>query len=239
MGPLLQDPKQSSIRIVLNPERMVINESQRLYTYLEPLRLPRGRGGRQPRAAAGGALALLRQVVRHPGRPPRGGAQDLRSPALLRGAPLRPRDGRPAAAGASSPRDVFGDRDPTAGLLPREADRGEEGEGRATRSTSACPSRRRTRSRSGRRATSWSSRSIISGATSCCRARWPRGGCSARPSPTSGCGWRSATRRSMPRGEKAGAASDARLLPGLGDARGGGPRPRRRRAQLRRQLLEG
>jgi arsenite-transporting ATPase len=34
MGPLLQDPKRSSIRIVLNPERMVINESQRLYTYL-------------------------------------------------------------------------------------------------------------------------------------------------------------------------------------------------------------
>lgn len=34
MGPLLQDPRQSSIRIVLNPERMVINESQRLYTYL-------------------------------------------------------------------------------------------------------------------------------------------------------------------------------------------------------------
>jgi len=32
MGPMLQDPKQSSIRIVLNPERMVINESQRLYT---------------------------------------------------------------------------------------------------------------------------------------------------------------------------------------------------------------
>jgi arsenite-transporting ATPase len=34
VGPLLQDPKRSSIRIVLNPERMVINESQRLYTYL-------------------------------------------------------------------------------------------------------------------------------------------------------------------------------------------------------------
>jgi arsenite-transporting ATPase len=34
MGPLLQDPRRSSIRIVLNPERMVINESQRLYTYL-------------------------------------------------------------------------------------------------------------------------------------------------------------------------------------------------------------
>jgi arsenite-transporting ATPase len=34
LGPLLQDPSRSSIRIVLNPERMVINESQRLYTYL-------------------------------------------------------------------------------------------------------------------------------------------------------------------------------------------------------------
>src|SRR6185436_10717386 len=30
MAPLLKDPERSSIRIVLNPERMVINESQRL-----------------------------------------------------------------------------------------------------------------------------------------------------------------------------------------------------------------
>jgi arsenite-transporting ATPase len=34
MGPLLQDPRRASIRLVLNPERMVIKESQRLYTYL-------------------------------------------------------------------------------------------------------------------------------------------------------------------------------------------------------------
>lgn len=34
MGPLLQDPQRASIRLVLNPERMVIRESQRLYTYL-------------------------------------------------------------------------------------------------------------------------------------------------------------------------------------------------------------
>jgi arsenite-transporting ATPase len=34
MGPLLQDPARSSIRLVLNPERMVVKESQRLYTYL-------------------------------------------------------------------------------------------------------------------------------------------------------------------------------------------------------------
>src|SRR4029453_1683254 len=40
MGPLLKDPRQSSIRIVLNPERMVINESQRLYTYLNLFGFP-------------------------------------------------------------------------------------------------------------------------------------------------------------------------------------------------------
>jgi arsenite-transporting ATPase len=40
MGPLLQDPKTSSIRIVLNPEKMVINESQRLYTYLNLFGFP-------------------------------------------------------------------------------------------------------------------------------------------------------------------------------------------------------
>jgi arsenite-transporting ATPase len=34
MGPLLRNPKVSSIRLVLNPERMVIKESQRLHTYL-------------------------------------------------------------------------------------------------------------------------------------------------------------------------------------------------------------
>jgi arsenite-transporting ATPase len=34
MGPLLRDPKTASIRLVLNPERMVIKESQRLHTYL-------------------------------------------------------------------------------------------------------------------------------------------------------------------------------------------------------------
>jgi arsenite-transporting ATPase len=40
MGPLLQDPRQSSIRIVLNPEKMVISESQRLYTYLNLFGFP-------------------------------------------------------------------------------------------------------------------------------------------------------------------------------------------------------
>lgn len=40
MGPLLQDPAVSSIRIVLNPEGMVIKESQRLYTYLSLFGFP-------------------------------------------------------------------------------------------------------------------------------------------------------------------------------------------------------
>jgi arsenite-transporting ATPase len=40
MGPLLTDPKSSSIRIVLNPEKMVINESERLYTYLSLFGFP-------------------------------------------------------------------------------------------------------------------------------------------------------------------------------------------------------
>jgi arsenite-transporting ATPase len=40
MGPILQDPKRSSIRIVLNPDKMVINESQRLYTYLNLFGFP-------------------------------------------------------------------------------------------------------------------------------------------------------------------------------------------------------
>lgn len=40
MGALLQDPERSTIRIVLNPERMVINESQRLYTYLNLFGFP-------------------------------------------------------------------------------------------------------------------------------------------------------------------------------------------------------
>jgi arsenite-transporting ATPase len=37
---MLQDSSRSSIRIVLNPEKMVINESQRLYTYLSLFGFP-------------------------------------------------------------------------------------------------------------------------------------------------------------------------------------------------------
>jgi arsenite-transporting ATPase len=40
MAPLLQDPRRSSIRLVLNPERMVVRESQRLHTYLSLFGFP-------------------------------------------------------------------------------------------------------------------------------------------------------------------------------------------------------
>jgi arsenite-transporting ATPase len=40
MGPLLTDPKHASIRLVFNPEKMVISESERLYTYLSLFGFP-------------------------------------------------------------------------------------------------------------------------------------------------------------------------------------------------------
>ncbi len=40
LAPLLQDPRHASIRLVLNPERMVIKESQRLLTYLSLFGFP-------------------------------------------------------------------------------------------------------------------------------------------------------------------------------------------------------
>ena len=66
--------ERSSIRIVLNPERMVINESQRLYTYLNlfgfPVDAVIANRVLPPEARSG----VLRPLVRHPGRPPGGGA---------------------------------------------------------------------------------------------------------------------------------------------------------------------
>lgn len=40
MGPLLTDARHASIRLVFNPEKMVINESERLYTYLSLFGFP-------------------------------------------------------------------------------------------------------------------------------------------------------------------------------------------------------
>jgi arsenite-transporting ATPase len=40
MGPMLTDARYASIRLVFNPEKMVINESERLYTYLSLFGFP-------------------------------------------------------------------------------------------------------------------------------------------------------------------------------------------------------
>ena len=94
MAPLLQDPLRSSIRIVLNPERMVINESQRLYTYLNLFGFPVDAVIANRVLPPRGAFGVLRPLVRDPGRPPGGGAPVLRAAPVLPGAPVRPRDGR-------------------------------------------------------------------------------------------------------------------------------------------------
>ena len=144
MGPLLQDPKHE-----LDPHRAQprAHGHQRVAAALhlpEPLRLPGRRRGRQPRAAAGGALALLRPLVRHPGRPPGGGARSrsIRCPSSRRASSTA----RWSAlrSSTSSRKAVFGDARPHRSLLQGPAHRGEEGGRAATRCTSACPSRRRT-----------------------------------------------------------------------------------------------
>ena len=150
MGPLLQDPKRSSIRIVLNPERMVINESQRLYTYLSLFGFP---------VDAVIANRVLPEEARstyfdrwfaHPGRPPRRRAR-------------RPSTPCPSSRRRLFDREMVGTRDarrvrppglrrrtdPTAVLHAEQAHGGEEGgprlralpaaavrrEGRASRSS--------------------------------------------------------------------------------------------------------
>ena len=190
MGPLLQDPKHSSIRIVLNPERMVINESQRLYTYLSLFGFPvdavianrvlpeeaRSKYFDRWFDIQAGHLATARANF---------------DPLPFFEARLFDREMVGTELLDEFGRRVFGRDRPHGRPLPREAGRGEEGGPRATPSTSGCPSPRRTTSRSSPTATSWSSRWTTSAATSCCRARWPGGGRWAPPSRTSACGWRS------------------------------------------------
>ena len=217
MAPLLQDPKRSSIRIVLNPERMVINESQRLYTYLNLFGFP------------------VDAVIANRVLPPEARSQyfdrwfDIQAGHLAEARqsfePLpffqarlfdREMVGLPLL-------DEFGARGlrrarPDGRVLRGEADGGEEG-GRGLRArTSACPSRRRTASRSARRARSWWSRWTTSGATCCCRAPSPRACWRAPPSRTSGCAWASERRRRMP--AMARRPVEEAVLPGLGAARG-------------------
>ena len=117
MGPLLQDPKQSSIRIVLNPERMVINESQRLYTYLSLFGFPVD-------------AVIANRVLPEEARSEyfdrwfdiqaghlADGARGLRSAALLRGARSSTARWWASELLDEFGRRVFGDEDPTAVLF--------------------------------------------------------------------------------------------------------------------------
>jgi arsenite/tail-anchored protein-transporting ATPase len=182
MAPLLQDPESSSIRIVLNPERMVINESQRLYTYLNLFGFP------------------VDAVVANRVLP-----EEARSRYFDKWFSIQ-------AGHLAEARRSFDPLPFFAAIRRRSSSArsrwrcGRRAPG--TPSTSACPSPRRTGSRSGHMPTTWSSRWTISAATSCCRGRWPAGASWAPPSPTSACAWALAGGSTMA-AERKGSPSEA------------------------------
>ena len=174
MGPLLQDPKRSSIRIVLNPERMVINESQRLYTYLSLFGFPVDAiiaNRVLPEAARSSYFDRWFEIqAGH-----LASARSAFDPLPFFEAPLFDRE----MVGLEM-LDQFGQtglrpQGPFCGAAPGASDRDPQGARRATRSTSGCRSPRRKRSTSGREETTSSFRWTISADTWCCRARSPAG----------------------------------------------------------------
>ena len=188
----------------------------------EPLRLPRGRGDRQPRAAAGGALAVLRPLVRHPGRPPGGGppARSSRCPSSRRASSTARWSGLPLLDEFG--REVFGERDPTAVFFEEKpVEVKKEGAGYALyiRLPFAEKDRIQVWTKGDELVVRWTT----SGGTCCCRARWPR----AR---LVGAAFAEQRLRVALRREGGPMMPSERhveegLLPGLGDPRGDGPRP--------------
>ncbi len=161
MGPLLQDPKQTSIRIVLNPVRMVINESQRLYTYLNLFGFP---VDAVVASTAGSTSRPATSCTR--GRPSIRFRCSRRASSTARWSESSCWRPLPTTCSATpTPRTSSSARSPWRSR--RRA--------RATPSTSGCRSRRRTRSRSSPMARSSSSRWTISAATCCCPGPSPRG----------------------------------------------------------------
>ena len=174
MGPLLQDPKRSSIRIVLNPERMVINESQRLYTYLSLFGFP---------VDAVVANRVLPEAARSPyfdhwfsiqaGH--LATARATFDPLPFFEAPLFDREMVGTEMLDEFGRQVFGRTDPAAVLHRGAAGRDEEGGPRLRALPAAAVRREGPHPGVRARATSWSCRWTISAGTSCCRARSPGG----------------------------------------------------------------
>ena len=116
---LLSNPDRSSVRLVLNLERVSIQEAQRSFTYFHLYGYPTDMivANRVLPVAAG---ALLRRMARGTGALPAARRTAVRAGARSHGALLRPRDGRPRAAGRARPGAVRRQR--SAGIpVPRPA----------------------------------------------------------------------------------------------------------------------
>ena len=100
---ILTDEQTSSVRLVVNPEKMVISEARRTYTYLGLFGY-RVDAVVEPHPARRGQRPALWQVEGHPGRAPRHGARVLRPGADPRVPSVRSRDGRGASAARDGPR---------------------------------------------------------------------------------------------------------------------------------------
>ena len=172
MNEILRDRTRATIRLVINPDRMVIKEAQRTFTYLNLYGyltdavvvnrvFPDELAGR-----------LLRRVARPSARAPRGRARRVRPAAaaggaLLRGGGGRPPDARPPrrravrrlgraggrAAHRARPRDPVGERDRHAADQPplrrargRGAEEGRPGADRLGRALASGRSSSRRRS---------------------------------------------------------------------------------------------
>jgi arsenite-transporting ATPase len=96
MKDILTDSKKASIRLVFNPEKMVIKESQRAYSYLNLFGF------------------TVDAVIANRGR--------VRPAPHIRGQAVRPRDGRPEAAPLARGQHLRRDR-PITGLLQRASDK--------------------------------------------------------------------------------------------------------------------
>jgi arsenite-transporting ATPase len=196
MAPLLKDPKRSSIRIVLNPERMVINESQRLYTYLNLFGFPVDAvianrvlpPEARSRTSSGGSTSRPATWRRR--------GQSFEPLPLLPGALFdREMVGLPLLDELA--REVFGARDPSSVFfeeMPIEVKK----EGAATRCTSAALRREGPHPGVDEGRGAGGVRRQPAARTCCCRARSRRASCWAPRSRSSACGWASERRRRMP-----------------------------------------
>ena len=138
---ILTDAERTSVRLVVNPERMVIAEARRTAHLPVAVRLPRRRGGRQPPAARRGHRPLVRPVEgaarRAPGRRSRRAFAPL---PVLEAELAAERARRARRACAAFGEVLYGDEDPTARLARRRAAAGRRPRATPWPSSSTCRS---------------------------------------------------------------------------------------------------